>query len=247
MSNAPFSLQGRVALVTGGTGAIGSAIVAEFLSAGAQVAFTGRRPELQVPSEVDGGVYLRGDSREDGAVKAAVAEVVARFGRFDILVNNAGVARDALLLRTNDELWAEMMETNLRGVFLFCREATRHLLKAREAGRIINISSIVAERGNAGQAAYAASKAGILGLTRALARELGSRGITVNAVAPGFIDSPMTARSIDAQGRADLELEIPLRRMGRCEDVAHMVRFLASPEAGYVTGQVLRVNGGLQV
>ena len=160
-------------------------------------------------------------------------------------LNNAGIAIDGLVLRTKDEDWKRTLDVNLSGAFYCCRSASRYLLKAKEAGRIINLTSVVGEQGNVGQASYVASKAGIIGLTKTLAREFAARGVTVNAVSPGFIETDMTAAHVQGENREKLIAQIPLSRIGKPEDVAEAVAFLAAPGATYITGQVIRVNGGL--
>jgi 3-oxoacyl-[acyl-carrier protein] reductase len=176
-----------------------------------------------------------------------VARVVAELGGLQILVNNAGVSIDALLLRANPTDFARLLDINLKGAFHCCKAASRHILKARADGRIINLSSVVGEQGNAGQSMYAAAKAGVLGLTRSLARELAPRGVTVNAVTPGFIDTDMTTAALQGDARTALLGQIPLGRIGLPQEVAEAVAFLAAPAASYITGHTMRVNGGLLI
>jgi len=187
----------------------------------------------------------RFDVADAAAVDAAIKEIVAAEGALHILVNNAGIAINTLVLGAKDADWKRSLDVNLTGTFNCCRAALRPLLKARDAGRIINITSITGEAGSAGQAPYVAAKAGVIGLTKTLAREYASRGITVNAVSPGYIETDMTANELPEARRAELMKTIPLGRVGSPADVASAVAYLAGPAAGYVTGQVLRVNGGL--
>jgi 3-oxoacyl-[acyl-carrier protein] reductase len=187
------------------------------------------------------------DVSDAAAVEAGIKQVVEQLGALHVLVNNAGVSIDALLMRAHEADFERTLAVNLKGAFLCSKAAARHLLKARDAGRIVNISSVVGESGNPGQAMYAASKAGLIGLTKALAQELAGRGITVNAVTPGFIETDMTHASLQGGAREALLARIPLGRIGQPQEVAEAVAWLAAPAASYVTGHVLRVNGGLLV
>lgn len=243
-------LDGKIALVTGGSRGIGQGIVRELARAGATVVFTyhsspeGAEATRKQVEDLGGVCEAKScDVADFEAAKSLVDETVAAHGRLDILVNNAGITRDNLILRMTPEDFDAVVRTNLRGTWNLCKAATRPLLKAR-GGCIVNLSSVVAEMGNAGQTNYAASKGGIEALTRSLARELGSRGIRVNAVAPGFIDTEMTA-VLGEQTRTALVDRIPLGRLGCVDDIARVVRFLASEDAAYITGQVIAVNGGM--
>lgn len=241
---------GKVALVTGGSRGIGRAICLELGRRGATVVLSYAGNEAAatdtVKALVDAGAKakaVRFDVADSEACSTAVDEVVKEFGRLDVLVNNAGVAVDGLIMRFKDEDWDRTLDTNLKGAFSLIRAASRPMMKQR-AGAIVNISSIVGEMGNAGQAAYAASKAGLIGLTKSIARELASRSIRVNCVTPGFITTDMTA-SLNAELKAKMADSIPLGRIGNAEEVAKAVAFLASDAASYVTGEVLKVNGGM--
>jgi 3-oxoacyl-[acyl-carrier protein] reductase len=241
-----IDLSGKVALVTGSTRGIGRAIAETLTECGARVAVVGRdlaRAE-EAASALGGGA--RGfacDVAEVASVTRLVEEVEKGFGSLDILVNNAGLTRDNLLLRIKDEDWDAVIDTNLRGAFAAIRAASRGMMK-RRWGRIINIASIVGITGNKGQANYAASKAGLIGLTKSVAKELGSRNVLVNAVAPGFIETDMTA-AMTPEARAALSGQIPLERLGSPRDIAGVVTFLASDYASYITGQTLVVDGGM--
>lgn len=242
-------LTDRIALVTGGGHGIGRAIALELARAGCNVALCGRQAEpLQETAAAIGDLGRRAltaqvDVTQGAAVQGFVDEVVRTFGRLDILVNNAGITRDNLLLRMTEEQWDEVMAINLKGAFLFSKAAARPMMKQR-AGSIIQITSIIGLIGNAGQCNYAASKAGLIALTQSMAKELATRNIRVNAVAPGFVVSKMTdALPEDLRGR--MLGEIPLGRFGTGEDIAKAVAFLAGDDASYVTGQVLSVNGGM--
>jgi 3-oxoacyl-[acyl-carrier protein] reductase len=244
-------LDGQIALVTGASRGIGRAIALELARQGATVVGTATSAagalgiaEALVAVRPDGrGEVL--DVTDSAGADALLARLLEELGRIDVLVNNAGITRDNLAMRLKDEDWDAVVATNLTAPFRLSRALMRGMMKARH-GRIVNVTSVVASMGNAGQANYAAAKAGVEGMTRALARELGSRGITVNCVAPGFIDTDMT-RALDAAQVAALTRQIPLGRLGRPEDVAAAVAWLASPAAGYVTGVTLHVNGGLHM
>jgi 3-oxoacyl-[acyl-carrier protein] reductase len=245
-----FDLSGKVAIVTGASRGIGRAIAEALASQGAHVVVNYVRGEQQAREVVE-AITARGGRAEAvgfdvGDMKAAeeaIAEISKRLGRLDILVANAGIAIDGLLLRVKEEDLDRIFAVNVKGALACARGATKTMMRAR-TGRVIFLSSVVAEMGNAGQAAYSASKAALLGLTKTLAREYASRGITVNAVAPGFIDTDMTT-SISAEMKDGMLKSIPLGRTGRAEEVAAAVAFLAADEASYVTGQTLRVNGGM--
>jgi len=246
----PPALAGQVALVTGASRGIGRAIAEELARLGAHVAVNYQGNEEAAAATVaaltDAGgsaAALRFDVADAAATSAAINGLVAQHGRLDVLVNNAGIALDGLLLRYKPEDWQRIMAVNLDGVFHCSKAAARTMVRAR-FGRIINVTSVVSALGNAGQSAYAATKAGVEGFTRALARELASRNITVNAVAPGFIDTDMTA-ALAAATREAYVGTIPLGRLGTAAEVAAAVAFLAGPSAGYITGHVLAINGGL--
>ena len=240
----------KVALVTGGSRGIGRAIAQELGKRGAQVVLSYAGNEAAatetVKAIVDAGgkaKAIRFDVCDSEACSAAIEEVIKDFGRLDVLVNNAGVAIDGLLMRFKDADWDKTIDTNLKGAFMLMRAVARPMMK-QKGGAIVNVSSIVGEMGNAGQAAYAASKAGLLGLTKSVARELASRNIRVNAVTPGFITTDMTA-ALSPELKEKMAEAIPLSRIGNAEEVASAVAFLASDAASYITGEVLKVNGGL--
>ncbi len=243
------TLAGQTALVTGATRGIGKAIALALARAGATVVGTGTTDDGAVAiaaylrAEGNGGTGIRLDVSDAAATDAALGDIDARFGAIGILVNNAGITRDTLLLRMKDDEWDAVMATNLRPVFRLAKAVLRGMMKAR-SGRIIQIGSVVGTSGNAGQVNYAAAKAALIGFTKSLAQEVGSRNITVNCVAPGFIDTDMTKALVDTQREKVLE-RIPLGRLGTPEDVANAVVFLASPQAAYITGATLHVNGGM--
>ncbi len=240
-------LTGKMALVTGGSRGIGLAISRELAAAGARVAVVARDAgRAAAAAEQLPGSDHRGygaDVADPDAVDAMIKRVEEDLGGLDILVNNAGITRDNLLMRMRDADWNEVLDTNLRGAFNTVRAASRGMMR-RRAGRIINISSVVGVTGNKGQVNYAASKAGLIGLTKSVAQELASRNVLVNAVAPGYIETDMTSELPDAAREALLG-QIPLGRLGQPDDIAPVVRFLAGPGAAYITGQVLIVDGGM--
>ncbi|HET7650440.1 MAG TPA: 3-oxoacyl-ACP reductase FabG [Gammaproteobacteria bacterium] len=245
------TLKNDIALVTGATRGIGKAIALALGGAGATVIGTATRPDgaqsisafLQAAGIKGHGLVL--DVSSPASIEEAIKSVSGQFGDITVLVNNAGVTRDTLLMRMKDEDWQVVLDTDLTSVFRLSKACLRGMMKARH-GRIINISSVVGATGNPGQANYCAAKAGILGFTKSLAREVGSRNITVNAVAPGFIDTDMT-RALGDEQRTALINQVPLGRLGQPDDIAQAVLFLASPAAAYVTGETLHVNGGMHM
>jgi 3-oxoacyl-[acyl-carrier protein] reductase len=241
-----FDLSGMTALVTGATGGLGQAMARALAAQGARLAVSGTRAEAlaALAAELgEGTLVLPANLADAEAVEGLVPAAVAGLGQLDILVNNAGITRDNLAMRMKDEDWQAVITVNLEAAFRLARAAARPMMKAR-FGRIISITSVVGVTGNPGQANYAAAKAGLIGMSKALAQELASRNITVNCVAPGFIASPMTAGLNEAQ-QASLMSRIPAGRLGEGADVAAALVYLASREAGYVTGQTLHVNGGM--
>ncbi len=245
-------LKGQVALITGGGRGIGRAIVFALGRLGAEVLINYRENKTAAEDTLHGVLAEGGagqlcpfDVAQESQVEEAVKKIVDQHKKIDILVNNAGVTSDNLLVRVRSEDWERIIGTNLRGTFQCTKAVCRRMIRER-FGRIVNMTSVVGQMGNAGQSVYAASKAGVVGFTKAMARELASRGITVNAVAPGFIDTEMTAR-LGPEARQDFLQSIPLGRLGTSEDVAGAVCFLVGPGAGYITGQVINVNGGLYV
>jgi len=245
-------LENKIVLVTGGARGIGRAISLAFASEGAHIAFS----DIELGSAADEvlalirakgvrALALRSDVRDFAATQIVVDEVKKEFQRIDILVNNAGITRDNLLMRMTEEEWDLVLDTNLKGTFNYCRAVSKHMISQRE-GKIINISSVVGLIGNPGQVNYSASKAGMIGLTKTLAKELASRNIQVNAVAPGFVETSMTERLTPQQREALLTM-IPMKRTAQPEEIAGVIIFLASPAARYITGQVLCVDGGLVI
>ena len=248
------AIENRVALITGASRGIGRAIAIALAQDGLSVILNytanevaAKEAEAAVLSAAPGAkVSLsRFDVAKAEEVDRAVKAIADEHGRLDVVVNNAGIAVDGLLLRLKEDDWQRVIDVNLTGALHVARAAARHLLKAKDGGRLVNITSVVGESGNAGQVSYVAAKAGLIGITKTLAKELASRGVTVNAVSPGFIETDMTAAHVHGDNRDALLKQIPLGRIGLPEDVAHAVSFLVSRDAGYVTGQVLRVNGGL--
>ena len=247
-----MSMEGKIAIVTGGSRGIGRAVCLELARQGARVAvnYAGNAAaaEETVKACQDLGAEafaIQADVADAAACDAMVKEVLSRFGRVDILVNNAGVTRDGLMLTMKESDWDTVLDTNLKGAFQCMKAVYRPMMK-QKYGRVVNLSSIVGIRGNAGQANYAASKAGLIGLTKSMAKELAARNVTVNAVAPGFIDTDMTA-ALPEKAREAMLASIPMGRLGQAEDVARAVAFFAGDESAYVTGQVLCVDGGMAV
>lgn len=241
-----FRLDNQTALVTGASGGIGRAMAQAFSEAGAAVVLAGtRQPVLEEVAATLPGKYtiVTGDMAKPETADRLVEESLKAFGRLDIIVNNAGVTKDGLMMRMKDEDWQTVLDINLTGAFRLCRAALKPMMKAR-SGRIINISSVVGFMGNAGQSNYVASKAGLIGLTKSLALEVASRNITVNAIAPGFIKTPMTD-ALNEQQTAAMLTRIPLGVYGEPTDIAAAALYLASPGGKYVTGQTVHVNGGL--
>ena len=242
-----LDLSGQIALVTGASRGIGQAIADELVKCGAKVIGTATSESgakaIDEHLKPSGGAGLVLNVTAPNACEGIIEQIVKEYGGINILVNNAGITRDNLAMRMKGEEWTDVIDTNLSAVFRLSQAVMRPMMKAR-GGRIINITSIVGHMGNPGQANYAAAKAGVSGMTRALAREIGSRNITVNCVAPGFIDTDMT-RALSEEQQNALKVNIPLARLGSPEDVAQAVAFLASPAAAYITGNTLHVNGGL--
>ncbi len=245
-----IDLSGKSALVTGGSRGIGKAVALRLARQGADVAFSykgnadaAKATAAEIESIGTKALSSQADARDPESADALVKATLAAFGKVDILVNNAGVTRDDLIMRMTEEAWREVLETNLFGAFWMTKAVTRPMLKAR-AGRIVNITSVSGQAGQMGQANYSSAKAGLIGLTKATARELASRGITVNAVAPGFVLTELT-QDLPDDLKAEITARTPLGRFGTTEEIADAVAFLASEEARYITGQVLAVDGGL--
>lgn len=244
-------LEGKNALITGGSRGIGEALVREYVKQGANVAFTYRSSQESadvIVNELSGDskvIAYKSDASNYADSEALIKNVIADFGTIDILINNAGITKDTLMLRMSEEQWDQVIEVNLKSVFNLTKHAMRYMLKNR-SGSIINMSSVVGEFGNAGQANYAASKAGILGFSKSIAKEVGSRGIRCNAVAPGFIATDMT-HALTEEQKAAYENNIPLKRLGTGDDIANLCVFLGSDMSTYITGQVISVCGGLNI
>jgi 3-oxoacyl-[acyl-carrier protein] reductase len=244
-----MSLSGKIALVTGAAQGIGRDIALALATDGAEVAIcdvnleAARKTAGDIEAKGKKSLALKANVAASADVTTMIDQVVEKFGRIDILVNNAGITRDGLILRMKDEDWDLVLSINLKGAFLCTKAALKHMTKQR-SGTIINIASIVGAMGNAGQANYVASKAGLIGLTKTIAREYANRSITANAVAPGFIETAMT-QALSENVRQELAKQIPMGKLGTPADVANAVRFLASPWASYITGQVIHVNGGM--
>jgi 3-oxoacyl-[acyl-carrier protein] reductase len=246
------ALEGCVALVTGGSRGIGRSISTALAARGAKVIVNyvvredAARETIELCKGVGGEAFAsKFDVAASEPTIEAIERIVKEHGGLHILVNNAGIAVNGLLMRFKEEDWERQIRINLTGAFTCTKAAARHLLKAKERGRIVNVTSVVGEMGNAGQAGYAATKAGLMGFTKATAKEFAGRGVTVNAVAPGYIETDMTAEHLPEAAKQALLAGIPLGRIGAPDDVGHAVAYLAGPEAAYMTGQVLRVNGGL--
>ncbi len=243
-------LQNKIALITGGARGIGKAIALELAEAGANIAITDVAPQPEMESTVNeikslgvDALAIHADAVSFAQAQQAVDQIVEHFKRLDILVNNAGITRDGLLMRMSEEDWDLVMNVNLKSVFNYTKAAIRPMMN-QKSGKIINISSVVGVMGNAGQSNYSASKAGIIGFTKSIAKEVASRNIQVNAIAPGYVETAMTAKLTDDQ-RKLLTDAIPLKRTAQPKDIANVVKFLSSPDSDYITGEVINVNGGL--
>lgn len=246
-----MGLSGKVALITGSARGIGKAIALELANHGAKVVINDILPKNEIDKTLeeisksgDQAIGIRADITIFEEVESMVKEIINKFGKIDILVNNAGIIRDSLLIRMKEEDWDAVININLKGTFNCSKTVAKYMMRQKSGGKIVNISSVIGLVGNIGQANYAASKAGIIGLTKSIAKELALRNINVNAIAPGFIETDMTKR-LSEKVRKDLQQQIPLKRLGTVKDIAKVVYFLVSDNANYITGQVINVDGGM--
>lgn len=246
-----MGLSGKVALITGSARGIGKAIALELANHGAKIVINDILPKNEIDKTLeeirksgDQAIGIRADITILKEVESMVKEIISKFGKIDILVNNAGIIRDSLLIRMKEEDWDAVININLKGTFNCSKTVAKYMMRQKSGGKIVNISSVIGLVGNIGQANYAASKAGIIGLTKSIAKELALRNINVNAIAPGFIETDMTKR-LSEKVRKDLQQQIPLKRLGTVKDIAKVVYFLVSDNANYITGQVINVDGGM--
>jgi 3-oxoacyl-[acyl-carrier protein] reductase len=246
-----MGLSGKVALITGAARGIGKAIALELANHGAKIVINDILPKNEIDKTLeeirksgDQAIGIRADITIFEEVESMVKEIINKFGKIDILVNNAGIIRDSLLIRMKEEDWDAVININLKGTFNCSKTVAKYMMRQKSGGKIVNISSVIGLVGNIGQANYAASKAGIIGLTKSIAKELALRNINVNAIAPGFIETDMTKR-LSEKVRKDLQQQIPLKRLGTVKDIAKVVYFLVSDNANYITGQVINVDGGM--
>lgn len=246
-----MGLSGKVALITGSARGIGKAIALELANHGAKIVINDILPKNEIDKTLeeirksdDQAIGIRADITIFEEVESMVKEIINKFGKIDILVNNAGIIRDSLLIRMKEEDWDAVININLKGTFNCSKTVAKYMMRQKSGGKIVNISSVIGLVGNIGQANYAASKAGIIGLTKSIAKELALRNINVNAIAPGFIETDMTKR-LSEKVRKDLQQQIPLKRLGTVKDIAKVVYFLVSDNANYITGQVINVDGGM--
>jgi 3-oxoacyl-[acyl-carrier protein] reductase len=246
-----MGLSGKVALITGSVRGIGKAIALELANHGAKIVINDILPKNEIDKTLeeirksgDQAIGIRADITIFKEVESMVKEIINKFGKIDILVNNAGIIRDSLLIRMKEEDWDAVININLKGTFNCSKTVAKYMMRQKSGGKIVNISSVIGLVGNIGQANYAASKAGIIGLTKSIAKELALRNINVNAIAPGFIETDMTKR-LSEKVRKDLQQQIPLKRLGTVKDIAKVVYFLVSDNANYITGQVINVDGGM--
>jgi len=246
-----MGLSGKVALITGSARGIGKAIALELANHGAKIVINDILPKNEIDKTLeeirksdDRAIGIRADITIFEEVESMVKEIINKFGKIDILVNNAGITRDSLLIRMKEEDWDAVININLKGTFNCSKTVAKYMLRQKNGGKIVNISSVIGLVGNIGQANYAASKAGIIGFTKSLAKELAVRNINVNAIAPGFIETDMTKR-LSEKVKKDLQQQIPLKRLGTVKDIAKVVYFLVSDNANYITGQVINVDGGM--